>query len=42
MPVDIFSIKDMSMLNYKTFTVNFIEENCYLLWDESREAVIVD
>ena len=30
------------MLNYKIFTVNFIEENCYLLWDESREAVIVD
>lgn len=34
--------KLMSTLNYKTFTVNFIEENCYLLWDESREAVIVD
>ena len=32
----------MSTLHYKTFTVNFIEENCYLLWDESREAVIVD
>ena len=32
----------MSTLNYKIFTVNFIEENCYLLWDENREAVIVD
>ena len=30
------------MLSYKVFPVNFIEENCYLLWDESREAVIVD
>ena len=42
MPVDIFFHKEMSTLNYKKFTVNFIEENCYLLWDESREAVIVD
>lgn len=30
------------MLHIQRITVNFIEENCYVLWDESREAVIVD
>lgn len=30
------------MLNIQIFTVNFIEENCYVLSDETREAVIVD
>ncbi len=30
------------MLNIQRFVFNFIEENCYLLWDESGEAVIVD
>lgn len=29
-------------MNIKTFTVNPIEENCYLLWDETGEAAIVD
>lgn len=29
-------------LTLKTFTVNFIEENCYVLSDATREAVIVD
>ncbi len=30
------------MLSLKTFPVNFIEENCYVLSDESGEAVIID
>lgn len=30
------------MLHLQRFTVNFIEENCYLLSDDSGEAVIVD
>lgn len=30
------------MLNIQRFVVNLIEENCYVLWDESREAAIVD
>lgn len=30
------------MLNIQRFTVNFVEENCYVLSDDSREAVIVD
>lgn len=30
------------MLKIQIFTVNFIEENCYVLSDETREAVIVD
>ncbi len=30
------------MLTLKTFPVNFIEENCYVLSDESGEAVIID
>lgn len=30
------------MISIKTFVVNFVEENCYILWDDTREAVIVD
>lgn len=30
------------MLTVQRFVVNMIEENCYVLWDETREAVIVD
>ena len=30
------------MLNIHHFVVNMIEENCYLLWDETQEAAIVD
>lgn len=30
------------MLNIQRFVFNFIEENCYLLWDETGEAVVVD
>lgn len=30
------------MLNIHRFTVNMIEENCYLLWDETGEAALVD
>lgn len=30
------------MLTIQRFVVNMIEENCYILWDETREAAIVD
>lgn len=30
------------MLNIQHFKVNFIEENCYVVSDETREAVIID
>lgn len=30
------------MITVQRFVVNFIEENCYVLHDETREAVIVD
>ena len=30
------------MLNFKVFTFNAFQENTYLLWDETKEAVIVD
>ncbi len=30
------------MLNIQRFVVNMIEENCYVLWDDSREAVLID
>lgn len=30
------------MLNIQRFVVNMIEENCYLLWDDTCEAAIVD
>ena len=30
------------MLNLQRFVVNMIEENCYLLWDETGEAALVD
>ncbi len=30
------------MLNVQRFVVNMIEVNCYVLWDDSREAVIID
>ena len=30
------------MLYIQRFVVNMIEENCYLLWDETGEAAIVD
>ena len=30
------------MLNIETFTVNMIQENCYVLSDETSEAVIID
>ena len=29
-------------MKIKHFVVNMIEENCYLFWDETKEAVIVD
>jgi len=32
----------MTMLHIQTFIVNMIEENCYLIWDDSKEAVIID
>ena len=30
------------MLNIQHFKANFIEENCYVVSDETREAVIID
>lgn len=30
------------MLNIKVFTVNMLMENCYVAWDDSSEAVIID
>lgn len=30
------------MITIKSFEVNFFGENTYLLWDETREAVIID
>lgn len=30
------------MLNIQRIVVNMIEENCYILWDETQEAAIVD
>ena len=30
------------MLNIQRFVFNFIEVNCYLLWDETGEAVVID
>ena len=30
------------MLNIKTFACNMLEENCYVVNDESREAVVID
>ena len=30
------------MLHIETFTVNFIQENCYVVSDETREAVVID
>lgn len=30
------------MLNIRRFVFNMLEENTYLLWDDAREAVIVD
>ena len=30
------------MLNIQRIVVNMIEENCYILWDETLEAAIVD
>lgn len=32
----------MTTMQIKTFVVNPIEVNCYLLWDETDEAVIID
>ena len=29
-------------MEIKTFTVNPIQVNCYILWDESKEAVLID
>ena len=29
-------------MNIHRFTCNFIEENCYLLWDETQEAIFID
>ena len=30
------------MLNIKRFEVNMLQENCYVVSDESNEAVIID
>ena len=30
------------MLNFKVFTFNDFQENTYILWDETKEAVIID
>lgn len=30
------------MLNIKVFTVNMVQENCYILSDETKDAVIID
>ncbi len=30
------------MLKYKLFVFNFIQVNCYILWDETYHAVIID
>ncbi|MBR5531554.1 MAG: MBL fold metallo-hydrolase [Bacteroidaceae bacterium] len=30
------------MLNIQRFVFNFIEVNCYLLWDKTGEAVVID
>lgn len=30
------------MMEIKQFTVNFFDENCYLLYDETKEAVLID
>ena len=32
----------MPAMEIKTFVVNPIQVNCYLLWDESKEAVLID
>ncbi|MBR5275673.1 MAG: MBL fold metallo-hydrolase [Bacteroidaceae bacterium] len=29
-------------MNLKTFVFNPVDVNCYLLWDESKEAVVID
>lgn len=29
-------------LNLQCFEVNMIQENCYVVWDETREAVMID
>lgn len=30
------------MINYKCFTVNFVQVNSYLVWDDTREACLID
>ena len=30
------------MLTIKCFPMNMLEENCYIVYDESNEAVIID
>ena len=35
-------LKHLTMLNIQRFKVNFIEENCYVVSDETREAVVID
>ncbi len=30
------------MLNVKKFVVNPLEENCYVVWDDTRECVVID
>ena len=30
------------MLHIQRFVVNMIEENCYVLWDDSHEAAVID
>lgn len=35
-------IRNLPMLTIQRFQVNFIEENCYVVSDDTREAVIID
>ncbi len=30
------------MLHIERFTVNMVAENCYIVWDDSREAAVID
>ena len=30
------------MLTIKTFECNMLQENCYVVYDDSREAVVID
>ena len=35
-------LKEYSMLHIEKFEVNMLQENCYVVSDETRECVIID